>query len=86
MDEWCQVATRYNLKIHLVPDISVPAVLIDNSIFIRPVSKFDVLARRICHEIAEAITRRDTGLQPIYYRSSYDEHHAVAQHTERLLE
>jgi hypothetical protein len=86
IDDWAKYAARYGLALYVLDlDLSFLAQTLDNVIVVRYVSNPAVLARRICHEIAEALTRRECGIPPCLFHSPHDEHHRVARHAERQM-
>lgn len=84
VEEWRLAAAHYDLHLHILPDISQPALTIDSTIIIRLISDQAVLLRRICHEIAEAISQREIGVRTFLFPSTKDEYHEVARRVEGM--
>lgn len=84
VSEWKETAARYGLKLYILNlPLSCSALTVDNVVVIRHVSKPELLHRRICHEIAEAVTKRESSLRPFCFTSSRNEHHHVARLVEQ---
>ncbi len=78
--EWQEAAARYGLTLHIVTDdISEPAVTVGTTVVVRHTNRMGILQKRICHEIAEAVARRDGAPRPFNFDSLADEHHNVAR-------